>query len=274
MDSYTYDYYTGAAGQTQERQQPTADEKPPGGQQQSINDFWNSLISKSPTKVFQIFPKSLYEHLLPPILPNGAASFKNAAESYEAAAALCKARVERIVRECHRTNEKFTDADFDLKNDPQDNCLQGILSSLTSAPAPASGQADAGSSGPLLTALGALVSNNVLDPQQAMNVYNNLLPSGASPASSGTPEPQSVHRVDYVFEEPRFLIDGFSSTDVQQGGIGDCWWVAAVANVCSLPSLMDRICVARDAECGVYGFVFYRDGEWISTVVDDNLYLE
>lgn len=36
---------------------------------------------------------------------------------------------------------------------------------------------------------------------------------------------------------------------------------------------MDKICVARDEECGVYGFVFFRDGEWISTVVDDNLCL-
>lgn len=36
---------------------------------------------------------------------------------------------------------------------------------------------------------------------------------------------------------------------------------------------MDKICVARDEECGVYGFVFFRDGEWISTVVDDNLFL-
>lgn len=36
---------------------------------------------------------------------------------------------------------------------------------------------------------------------------------------------------------------------------------------------MNKVCVARDEECGVYGFVFHRDGEWISTVVDDNLYL-
>ncbi|KAG6356919.1 hypothetical protein INS49_014794 [Diaporthe citri] len=36
---------------------------------------------------------------------------------------------------------------------------------------------------------------------------------------------------------------------------------------------MDKICVARDEECGVYGFVFFRDGEWISTIVDDNLCL-
>lgn len=37
---------------------------------------------------------------------------------------------------------------------------------------------------------------------------------------------------------------------------------------------MNKCCVARDEECGVYGFVFQRDGEWVSTVVDDNLYLE
>lgn len=36
---------------------------------------------------------------------------------------------------------------------------------------------------------------------------------------------------------------------------------------------MNRVCVARDEECGVYGFVFHRDGEWVSAIVDDNLYL-
>ena len=36
---------------------------------------------------------------------------------------------------------------------------------------------------------------------------------------------------------------------------------------------MNKVCVARDEECGVYGFVFHRDGEWVSTVIDDNLYL-
>jgi hypothetical protein len=46
-----------------------------------------------------------------------------------------------------------------------------------------------------------------------------------------------------------------------------------VATIAHRKDLMERICVARDEECGVYGFVFQRDGEWISTVVDDNLYL-
>lgn len=29
----------------------------------------------------------------------------------------------------------------------------------------------------------------------------------------------------------------------------------------------------QNEECGVYGFVFHRDGEWVPTVIDDNLYL-
>lgn len=37
--------------------------------------------------------------------------------------------------------------------------------------------------------------------------------------------------------------------------------------------IMDKICVVRDEECGVYGFVFWKDGEWIIIVIDDNLYL-
>lgn len=32
--------------------------------------------------------------------------------------------------------------------------------------------------------------------------------------------------------------------------------------------------LARDEKVGVYGFVFFRDGEWISEVIDDKLYLE
>jgi hypothetical protein len=78
---------------------------------------------------------------------------------------------------------------------------------------------------------------------------------------------------NWVFDNPSFTVDGFSSSDVKQGANGDCWFIAAVATICSNSSLMDRICVERDEECGVYGFVFYRDGEWIWTVVDDNLYL-
>lgn len=85
--------------------------------------------------------------------------------------------------------------------------------------------------------------------------------------------PGSVHRLPWIFENPRFTVDGFSSSDIKQGAIGDCWWVAAVGNIAHRTDLMDKICVGRDEECGIYGFVFYRDGEWFPTIIDDNLYL-
>jgi hypothetical protein len=86
--------------------------------------------------------------------------------------------------------------------------------------------------------------------------------------------PKSVHRLDWIFENPKFTVNGFSSSDIKQGTIGDCWWLAAVGNIAHRKDLMQKICVARDEECGVYGFVFHRDGEWISTIIDDNLYLK
>ena len=76
------------------------------GPQEELNDFWENLISKKPRKVTNIFPSSLYANLLPPQRQPGPAKGKNAAESYEAAARECRARVNQIIRECERTNEK------------------------------------------------------------------------------------------------------------------------------------------------------------------------
>ena len=67
--------------------------------QQILEDFWESLVTKKPGKVTNIFPQSLYANLLPPQRKPGFAKGRNAAESYQAAADECRARVKRIVRE-------------------------------------------------------------------------------------------------------------------------------------------------------------------------------
>jgi hypothetical protein len=87
-------------------------------------------------------------------------------------------------------------------------------------------------------------------------------------------EPGSVHRVSWIFDNPQFTVDGFSGSDIKQGYLGNCWWLAAIGNIAHRKDLMKKICVARDEECGVYGFVFFKDGEWIPTIIDDNLYLK
>lgn len=205
----------------------SGDDDSPNGPQRLLEEFWDNLITKKPGKVTQIFPSSLYANLLHPPRKPSPFQGRNAAESYQVAAEECRSRVKRIVRECHRTNEKFTDPDFDIEGDEGiNNCLHGLENWYKDAPSPEG--------------------------------YN----------------PGSIHRIDWIFENPSFTVDGYSSSDVQQGANGDCWFLAAIATICSNPSLMHKVCVTRDEECGVYGFVFYRDGEWTWTVVDDNLYLK
>jgi hypothetical protein len=249
---------------------PDADTTSRKSPQEALNDFWDGLITKTPGKVFQIFPRSLYANLLPPIGSDGAASRGRASASHQAAVDECKQKVERIVKECRRTNEKFTDPDFDIENDWEKNCLNGLSTDTSEEEA---AECSVGGE-PLRDALSTLLTSKVLgeDASVSMKVaaLKRALDSNDDEDTSG---PATVHRIDYIFDDPSFILDGYSSSDVQQGQNGDCWWIAAVSTLCSKPELMEKICVARDAECGVYGFVFYRDGEWISTVVDDNLYL-
>lgn len=252
--------------------------------QEVLSDFWDKFHTKKPGKVTSIFPKSLYQAVLPPNYPAGARSSINAASSYEAAAKECREKVKRIVRDCQRTNEKFTDPDFDIEHDDDNNCLNGLVGSgnddvgATSTPAPAV------SAWQVKESLRTLAQGQILggsgriplDAKALSRVMDSAEDGNFPPGGSGGntwADPGSVHRLDWIFSSPQFTVGGYSASDIKQGSDGDCWWLAAVATIAHRKDLMDKVCVARDEECGVYGFVFQRDGEWISTVIDDNLYL-
>lgn len=268
---------------------PKSSKKSKMAPQEALADFWDKFHTKRPGKVTSIFPRSLYRTVLPPMQPAGARSSANAAESYEAAARECRDKVRRIVRECHRTNEKFTDPDFDIENDERDNCLNGLVRGGGGA-----GSGDAGAAGDdpgvspdeVQSSLRTLAQSRVLGETGRVPVdagmLSRIMAGDVGRGVYGDDDddergeyysPGSVHRVDWIFDSPRFTVSGYSASDIKQGSNGDCWWLAAVATIANRRDLMERVCVARDETCGVYGFVFQRDGEWVSTVVDDNLYL-
>ena len=155
--------------------------------------------------------------------------------SYEEAAAVCKAKVAKIVKECRRVNQKYRDPHFDLEQDL--NC--GKNDTLES------------------------LSNDHVERR------------GHRRGKREEPRfrPRSVKRVVDIFDNPRFYIDGPTADDVRQGRDGDCWLLAALCTISNKPGLIERVCVARDEQVGVYGFVFHRDGEWISEIIDDKLFL-
>lgn len=83
--------------------------------------------------------------------------------------------------------------------------------------------------------------------------------------------PKAVKRVVDIFDAPEFYVDGPTANDVRQGRDGDCWLMAALCTLSNKPGLIERCCVAHDQAVGVYGFVFHRDGEWFSEIIDDKV---
>ncbi|GKU09197.1 unnamed protein product, partial [Fusarium langsethiae] len=85
--------------------------------------------------------------------------------------------------------------------------------------------------------------------------------------------PKAVRRVSDIFEQPKFM-DRTDGGCIRQGCLDDCWVIAAFSALASTNGGLHRTCVAHDTGIGVYGFVFYRDGEWIYCIIDDKLYLK
>ena len=108
------------------------------------------------------------------------------------------------------------------------------------------------------------------------NAEDSLFPLAAKARTEEDDLPPSFKRVGDIFDNPRFYVDGVSAKDIRQGVDGDCWFLSALATLCNMEpaqTLLERVCVTRDEEVGVYGFVLFRDGEWISVIIDDKLYL-
>jgi hypothetical protein len=106
-----------------------------------------------------------------------------------------------------------------------------------------------------------------------VSTLSSLNSNGLPTSLTGLRGVGSVKRVEDIYDDPQFFIDGAAANDVRQGINGDCWFLAAITALSGKPDLLEKLCVAQDPDVGVYGFVFFRDGEWISEVVDDRLCL-
>lgn len=103
---------------------------------------------------------------------------------------------------------------------------------------------------------------------------SSLFPNGTKPASWV----KSIEwkRPGDLVESPHLFTDGMSRFDIEQGEIGDCWFLAAVASLSMNEDLMSRV-VPEDQGfekrryCGAFKFRFWRFGDWQEVIVDDRL---
>ena len=78
-----------------------------------------------------------------------------------------------------------------------------------------------------------------------------------------------------LVEEPRLMEGGGDRFDINQGELGDCWLLAAMANLVMDKRVRARV-VPLDQSfsvdyAGVFHFKFWQYGEWVDVVVDDLL---
>lgn len=75
---------------------------------------------------------------------------------------------------------------------------------------------------------------------------------------------------------PEFVVVsdfGFRAEDLRQGGVGDCWFMSALAVVAERPDLILRLFAGETAKNsgGCYQVQLFLDGEWQGIVIDDRL---
>ena len=65
---------------------------------------------------------------------------------------------------------------------------------------------------------------------------------------------------------------GFRASDLRQGGVGDCWFMSALAVVAERHDLIANLFVETSRNsCDAWGLRFFLDGEWRGSVVDGRL---
>lgn len=77
--------------------------------------------------------------------------------------------------------------------------------------------------------------------------------------------------------EPELVKGGTSRHDVNQGQLGNCWFVAACSVLAEFPKLRDVVIPDLQNQDfsnnyqGIFRFRFFRCGEWVDVVIDDRL---
>ncbi|CAN8106159.1 unnamed protein product [Discula destructiva] len=262
--------------------------KEPQTPQEKIDEFWGNYKTKAPGRATSITPQNEFaERAACRAAAKSKAPAKTTEQSYEAAAEQCRRKVAQIVNECRRVNQRYRDPHFDLELDQKLNrrdCLTSLDNQRDDDDDDHHHHYGGGGRYARSSRRRELPKKDREEgagqpPGRAGSVLGllSMVEKENTPHSDGDGgtrfHPKAVKRVVDIFDKPQFYIDGPTANDVRQGRDGDCWLMAALCTLSNKPGLIERCCVAHDQAVGVYGFVFHRDGEWFSEIIDDKLYL-
>ncbi|XP_063728233.1 calpain-B-like isoform X2 [Symsagittifera roscoffensis] len=79
-----------------------------------------------------------------------------------------------------------------------------------------------------------------------------------------------------IAPNPQLFDAGADRSDIEQGYLGDCWLLASLSCLSMRPKLLSRVVPSDQGfdkanYCGAFHFYFWRAGEWMEVIVDDQL---
>ena len=114
-------------------------------------------------------------------------------------------------------------------------------------------------------AKGALFEDPIFPATQKSLFYENPLPFNVQ-----------WKRPNEIVQKPNFIEGALSADDLDQGQLGDCWFIAGCAAVSLIPELINKV-VPPNQECsgsnyaGIFHFRFWLYNKWTDVVIDDKL---
>ena len=80
-----------------------------------------------------------------------------------------------------------------------------------------------------------------------------------------------MNNTSYNKMVPKFFLKilGFKGEDINQGMVGNCFFLAGAASVCQIPDLMNRIFLTKDLnKYEIYCVALFVNGVWEPFVLD------
>ena len=79
-------------------------------------------------------------------------------------------------------------------------------------------------------------------------------------------------RVEEIYDSKEYIVfkGGSSMNDIQQGNIGDCYFLSVLGSLCAYPDYFDKLFhIKEKTKEHVYGVYIYINGKWELVLVDD-----
>jgi hypothetical protein len=114
-----------------------------------------------------------------------------------------------------------------------------------------------------------LTSGKLFEDPLFPAVDKSMFYTQAVPAGTKWKRPKEIS------SKPTFIVGTANANDLDQGYLGNCWFIAGCAGIALVPDLFNNVVPSGQSfdnnYAGIFHFRFWYYGDWVDVVIDDRL---